>query len=95
MATRQEMIEAQRLETRKILEEIIVIRNLLIKFDFECAETDRDFVAFLAEAGITNTKGTPITYMGYRQMIERADKQWMREFIENLYEEPVAFRFQG
>lgn len=95
MATRKEIADSQRKKTQELIEEIIVIRNLLFKLDIDSADNDMYFVAILAELGITNSRGEPITYMGYRQMIKRADQKWLREFVESLAHEPIAIRFQG
>ncbi len=73
------------------MKEIVVIIQILIKMGFdEEVENEKWLVEVLNMLGVTSTYGKPLTYMGYRKMMERADQGMIRRFIEKMAHEPVA-----
>lgn len=91
MATRSEYMAQKKAKTEELIKEIIVFRNLLFKMGCdEAAENEKVFVEVLNAHDFTNSYGKPLTYMGYRQMMERADQKMIRDFIESMQHEPLA-----
>lgn len=77
--------------SEEIVQEIAVIIQILIKMGFdEETKNDRWIVAVLNEFGVTSPYGEPLTYMGYRQLMKRANQTRLRSFIEKISHEPVA-----
>ena len=91
MATRSEYMAQKKAKTEELIKEIIVFRQILFKIGCDdAAENEKVFVEVLNEYDFTNSYGKPLTYMGYRQMMERADQDMIRDFVLSLQHEPVA-----
>lgn len=77
-------------KTEEIIKEIIVFQQILYKLGCDEIENETVLVDVLNDYGFTSTYGKPFTYMGYRQMMKRADGEMMRDFITSLKHEPIA-----
>jgi hypothetical protein len=90
-AIENEIVSGKKAKTEEIVQEIVVTVQLLIKMGFEEeVENEKWLVEVLNMLGFTSTYGKPLTYMGYRKMMERADQGMIRRFIEKISHEPVA-----
>lgn len=82
---------AKKQNAEEIVQEIAVIIQILIKMGFDEEVTnDRWVVAVLNHLGVTSPYGQPLSYMGYRQLMNRANQTRLRSFIEKISHEPVA-----
>ena len=91
MAARSEYMASKKAKTEEIIKEIIVFRQILFKMGCdEAAENEKVFVEVLNDYGFRSSYGKELTYMGYRQMMERADQTMIRDFVLSLQHEPLA-----
>lgn len=90
MTTQIQPVNGKRAKTESLIQELLVLRSIFIKFGVDDYENDALFVEMANEVGITSTYGKPLTYMGYRQMMARADQKMIRDFLEEMDLEPYA-----
>lgn len=91
-AVENEIVFGKKAKTEEIVKEIIVAVQILNKMGYEEeVQNDKWLVAVLNMLGFTSSYGKPLTYMGYRQMMDRADEGMKRRFIEKVSHEPIAF----
>lgn len=91
MAARNEYMASKKAKTEEIIKEIIVFRQILYKMGCDDeANNEKVFVDVLNDFGFRSSYNKPLTYMGYRQMMERADQTMLRDFILSLQHEPLA-----
>lgn len=91
MAARSEYMAGKKAKTEELIKEIIVFRQVMFKMGCdEAAENEKVFVHVLNDFGFRNSYGKELTYMGYRQMMERADQTMIRDFVLSLQHEPLA-----
>lgn len=89
--TEQAVAVGRRAKTEEIVKEIVVFVQVLIKMGFdEEVRNAKWLVEVLNEFGFTSSYGKPLTYMGYRQMMERCDQKMLRAFVEKISHEPLA-----
>lgn len=90
-AVENQIVYGKKAKTEEIVQEIIVTVQILIKMGYDAeVENDKWLVGVLNMLGFTSSYGKPLTYMGYRQMMDRADKVMIRRFIEKISHEPIA-----
>lgn len=91
MVAKSEIVVGKKAKTEENIKEIVVFQQLLIKMGQEhIIENVKVLVEVLNEFGFRSSYGKPLTYMGYRQMMERADHTMIKNFIAEIQHEPVA-----
>lgn len=85
--------EQNRKKLEELVMELLVIRNILIKFDeMEIAMNEALFVEFCNNLpNPPRTAQGELTYMGYRQMMKRFPQDKLREMCERINSEPEQF----
>lgn len=86
--------EEKRKNTEELIMELLVIRNILFKMEFdELAENESLFIEFVncLENPPKSVSGDKLTYMGYRQMMKRYPENKIRMMIEKISSEPDQF----
>lgn len=89
--------EQNRVKTEELVMELLVIRSILYKMEFdELADNESLFIAFVnnLDNPPTTANGNPLTYMGYRQMMQRFPAEKLRHMIEKISSEAPLFTVQ-
>ena len=86
--------QLNQLRTNELIGDLIAFRSILYKFGFdEQADNEKLFVEMANELGFRAANGTELSYMGYRQMMKRADPQTVRDMITNITSDKIVASF--
>lgn len=90
MTVQAQPVNGKRAKTIELIKDLLALRSIFIKFGVDDYTNDALFVEMANELGFTSTLGRPLSYMGYRQMMDRMGKWPLLEILQEMEEEPIV-----